>query len=121
MDTKQQFPTTTNPGWGFYGTMRGYAEIAWPLAMTAIADATGENHDSVRAFLDGRPGRHFANEVLDLVDGKTPMADAIAAVATRWMAWRTTRRMSHNDGIPAGLPYLTGMVIACAIDEEDAA
>ena len=121
MDTTQQIPTTTNEGWGFYGTMRGHAETAWPVAMAIIAKHTGENYDNVRAFLDGRPGRHFADEVLDRMARTTPMAQAIDDTATNWMAWRTTRREYRHSGVPAGLPYLTAQVIACAIDEETAA
>lgn len=121
MNTEQQIPATTNEGWGFYGTMRGHAENAWPLAVEIIAKHTRENYDSVRVFLDGRPGRHFADEVLDRMARSTPMAQAIDETAAKWMAWRTTRRQFQRDGIPAGLPYLTGMVIALAIEEESAA
>ena len=34
-------PATCNEAWGFWGTMNEHAAAAWPLAMTAIADATG--------------------------------------------------------------------------------
>jgi hypothetical protein len=34
-------PPTENQGWGFWGTMREHAAPAWPIAFTAIYDATG--------------------------------------------------------------------------------
>lgn len=111
-------PATTNEVWGFYGTMRGHAENAWPLAMQAIAAATGEDYDSIRAFLDGRHGRHFADEVLDRMDRNTPIEHAIDETAAKWMTWRTTRLQYRQEGIPAGLPYLTAQVIACDTDED---
>lgn len=40
--TNTNIPATRNEGWGFWGTMGGHACIAWPLAMTAVTDATGE-------------------------------------------------------------------------------
>ena len=33
--------------------MGGYASVAWPLAMIAIAEATGQSLEEVRAFLAG--------------------------------------------------------------------
>lgn len=50
--TNTHIPATRNEGWGFWGTMGGHACIAWPLAMTAVADATGKDLDIVRGFLE---------------------------------------------------------------------
>ena len=60
MNTNQQIPATQNEAWGFWGTMNEHASAAWPLAMTAISDATSQPLESVRLFLDSRHGRHFA-------------------------------------------------------------
>ena len=61
MITSTQIPAPTVTDWGLYGTMNEQAEAAWPLAMTAISDATGQPLESVRTFLDSRHGRHFAD------------------------------------------------------------
>ena len=40
MTTTNPIPTTQNDAWGFWGTMNNDAQAAWPIAMTAISDAT---------------------------------------------------------------------------------
>jgi len=110
-------PATRNEGWGFWGTMNGHACIAWPLAISAVADATDADLDTVRAFLDSRHGRHFADDVQNgLYEGKA-LPDAIHAATGRWMDWTIGRQISKDYGIPRGLPYLTGFVIHCEIVE----
>jgi len=79
------------------------------------ADATDEDFDTVRAFLDSRYGRHFADEVQNgLYDGKEMKDDA----TQKWMSWTIGRQASKDYGIPRGLPYLTGFVIQSRIDAE---
>src|SRR5918993_2246044 len=58
---------TANQAWGFFGSIRHHADSdqAWALAFPAIAAATGASGEGVRAFLDRRQGRHFADEVAD--------------------------------------------------------
>ena len=121
MNTTTQIPATQNETWGFWGTMSEHASAAWPLAMNAISDATGQPLESVRAFLDSRHGRHFADDVQNgLYEGKA-LADAINAATQRWMGWTIGRQTSKQYGIPRGLPYLTGFVIHCEICDEMAA
>ena len=118
--TINQIPTTQNTDWGFWGTMNEHAAAAWPLAMTAISDATHQPLDSVRIFLDSRHGRHFADDVQNgLFDGKT-LQDAVNAATTKWMGWTIGHQTSKDYGIPRGLPYLTGFVIHCDICDEQA-
>ena len=118
MNTTTQIPATQNEAWGFWGTMNEHASAAWPLAMVAISDATGQPLESVQVFLDSRHGRHFADDVLNqLLTGST-LADAIHAAATQWMTWKITRHTAKDYGIPRGLPYLTGFVIHCEITDE---
>ena len=118
MTTTTQIPATQNDAWGFWGAMNEQANAAWPLAMTAISQATGESLDAVRIFLDSRHGRHFADDVQNgLYDGAS-LTDAIHAATGRWMGWTIGRQTSKQYGIPAGLPYLTGFVIHCAIIDE---
>ncbi len=104
-------PATENEAWGFFGTMNDHAEAAWPLAMTAISDATQQPVDAVRAFLDGRSGRHFADGVVGRMHYGAQLGDAIAATVKEWMGWKIGRLTSRDYGIPQGLPYLTGFVI----------
>ncbi len=79
MNTTQQtnIPATQNEAWGFWGTMNEYAEAAWPMAMTAISDATGQPLESVRTFLDSRHGRHFADDVHNGLFAGANLKDAI--------------------------------------------
>ena len=121
MNATTQIPATQNDTWGFYGTMNEQAEAAWPLAMTAISDATCQPLESVRTFLDSRHGRHFADDVQNGLYAGAALADAIEQATARWMGWTIGRSTSKQYGIPKGLPYLTGFVIHCEIIEESLA
>lgn len=121
MNTTTQIPATQNESWGFYGTMNEHAEAAWPIAMTAISDATCQPLESVRTFLDSRHGRHFADDVQNGLFAGANLADAIEQATQRWMGWTIGRSTSKQYGIPKGLPYLTGFVIHCEIVEESPA
>ena len=116
--TTTHIPATQNEAWGFWGTMNDQAQTAWPIAMTAISDATYQPLDSVRAFLDSRHGRHFADDALNGLHAGLNLQDAIHAATQRWMGWTIGRLTSKQHGIPKGLPYLTGFVIHCEIVEE---
>ncbi|MCW7540657.1 hypothetical protein OOT46_22825 [Aquabacterium sp. A7-Y] len=105
---------------GFIGTMKEHAPAAWPLSMTAIAYATGQPLEAMRAFLDSASGRHFADDVLNRLRLGLPLADAIRAAVHAWMTWRIDARTERRRGIPRGLPYLTGFVIDAEIGEEAA-
>ncbi len=112
---------TQNEGWGFYGTMGKDANKAWPLALKYITEATGESHESVRAFLDSVHGRHFADDVRSYMHLGHTLDMSVQLSTNKWMAWTITRNTSRHYGIPKGLPYLTGFVIQCAIYEEESA
>ena len=118
MHTRTQIPATENTEWGFWGTLGAQAEAAWPLAMTAIAEATGEPLESVQAFLDSRHGRYFADDVLNGLAVGDDLPSAIDAATRRWMAWTIGRQTRRDYGIPRGLPYLTGFVVHAAIVAE---
>ena len=120
MNTTQQtnIPATQNEAWGLFGTLGEHAEAAWPIAMTAISDATYQPLESVRTFLDSRHGRHFADDVLNELHAGANLQDSINAATQRWMGWTIGRQTSKQHGIPKGLPYLTGFVIHCEIVEE---
>lgn len=119
--TNPAIPTSQNEAWGFFGSLNEDAQAAWPIAMTAIANATGESLESVRLFLDSRHGRHFSDDVRNEMLCGHPLNQAIATAVARWMGWRIDRRTAKEYGIPRKLPYLTGFVIHCAIVEELAA
>ncbi|MGH8429728.1 MAG: hypothetical protein ACREUF_04920 [Solimonas sp.] len=121
MTTTQQIPATQNDAWGFWGTMNEQASAAWPLAMTAISDATGQPLESVRIFLDSRHGRHFADDVQNGLHRGQALQDAIDAATQQWMGWKIGRQTSKDYGIPRGLSYLTGFVIHCEIAEDSLA
>lgn len=112
-----------NEDFGFWGTMQEHAEAAWSLALPAIARTTQCDPEQVRAFLDSRHGRHFADDVnnalflgANLQDAN--LQDAIKQTTQRWMTWSISSQTSKQYGIPKGLPYLTGFVVQAAIDEE---
>jgi len=111
-------PAPQTEAWGFWGTLNEQAPAAWSLAMTAIAEATGQSLDSVRIFLDSRHGRHFADDVQNGLYRGEALEDAIAATVHRWMDWTISRQTSRDYGIPRGLPYLTGFVMHCEITDE---
>jgi hypothetical protein len=111
---------TENEAWGFWGTMGARAAVAWPIAFTAIHDATGTDAASVHAFLDSRHGRHFADEVSNHLHTGAALPDAIARAAATWMGWRISARTAHETGIPRGLPYLTGYVLHAEIEADTA-
>ena len=121
MNTTNQIPATQNEDWGFWGTMNEQAAAAWPLAMTAISDATNQPLESVRLFLDSRHGRHFADDVLNALLIGNSVEQAVHAAVARWMGWTIGRVTSRDYGIPRGLPYLTGFVIHCEITDESLA
>ena len=114
-------PATRNETWGFWGAMNEHAATGWPLAMTAIANATGEDFDNIRAFLDSRHGRHFADDVHNAIYDGRVLPQGIIAATQKWMGWTIGRQTSKQYGIPRGLSYLTGFVIHCGIVAEQEA
>jgi len=114
-------PATENESWGFGGCLEQHAADSCPLAMTKVAEATGEDLETVRAFFDSRHGRHFGDDVLNALDAGCPLAEAIEAATQRWMGWTISRQTSKNYGIPKGLPYLTAFVVHAGLMAEDEA
>ena len=110
--------STQNESWGFWGTMGGHASVAWPVAMQQIAEITGEPPESVRAFLDSKQGRHFADSVQDGLANSLAIDAAVAQAIAKWMGWKIGRITASETGIPRGLPYLTGFVIHAQLIEE---
>ncbi|MHB1798531.1 MAG: hypothetical protein ACYCUI_09540 [Vulcanimicrobiaceae bacterium] len=121
MTMTPQIPATRNDAWGFWNTMNERANAAWPLAMTAISDATGQPLESIRTFLDSCQGRHFADDVLNQLHAGQALADAIHAATQQWMSWKIGHLTSRDYGIPRGLPYLTGFVSHYEIADESRA
>ncbi len=113
-----QMPATSNPDWGFFGGLRDQAEVAWPIAMAEISNATGQPLESAQAFLDSRYGRHFADDVHNGLYAGATLKAAIEQATQQWMGWTIGRQASKDYGIPRGMPYLIGFVIHCEIVEE---
>ena len=106
---------TRNEAYGFFGTMQlaGADPMqSWNAASAMIAAETEASVEAVRDFLDSRHGRHFADDVLNRLAEVGPhrLEEAIEATVGRWQAWRISRQTSRDEGIPRGLPYLTGWV-----------
>jgi hypothetical protein len=110
-----------NKDYGFFHAMtvcplrdRRSAEV-WTLASTTIAAAIRADSEDemigVRDFLDSRMGRHFADDVVGNMTGcNIDIETAIKSAIRRWQNWRISRQTEREEGIPAGLPYLTGWV-----------
>ena len=110
-----------NEDYGFFRVMtvcplreRRSAEV-WTLASRLIAAAiSADNEDEmigIRDFLDSRMGRHFADDVVGNMTGcNIDSETAIQSAIRRWQGWRISKRTEREEGIPAGLPYLTGWV-----------
>ncbi|MBN9568991.1 MAG: hypothetical protein J0H79_15470 [Alphaproteobacteria bacterium] len=121
-------PVTQNREWGFFGTMMqaGYnAFEAWDAASAAIADAIDDHEgyyapEGIRDFLDSRHGRHFADTVASNVNTGQTFEAALTAAIAQWQGWKIGPRLYREEGIPAGLPYLTGWVQHFAILNEAA-
>jgi len=119
--TDAAIPPSQNEAWGFFGTITHHAEprAAWALALPMIAEATGCSFDEVRAFLDSRYGRHFADMCAGRMTADAAGNEAaIRATVDQWMGWQTGRAESRDLGVPVGLPYLTGYTMAAAIAAE---
>ena len=108
---------TRNEPWGFWGIIARFengpaadAAKAWEIVSRRIAETTEASPEEVRDFLDSRHGRHFADDVTGELAKGRGLDRAVEGAVTRWMGWRIDRRTSRDEGIPRGLPYLTGWV-----------
>ena len=110
-----------NEGFGFFATLTSCAERdrrsteVWTLASALIAEALRADSEDemigIRDFLDSRMGRQFADDVVGNMMGcNIELEAAIASAIRRWQGWRISRQTERYEGIPAGLPYLTGWV-----------
>ena len=119
--TKHRILPSRNEDYGFFRALtvcperdRRSAEV-WVLASRLIAEAIRADSEDemigIRDFLDSRIGRHLADDVVGNMAGcNIGLEAAIAAAIRRWQGWRIDRATERSEGIPAGLPYLTGWV-----------
>lgn len=107
-----------NAEWGFYGTMAtahpGHEAAAWQAAFSALEAVAGPGTppEAVRFFLDGRYGRHFADDVLNAWGGSAEAA--VAEAVARWQGWRLSSRTAKEMGIPrlfVGRPLLEALLV----------
>jgi hypothetical protein len=123
-----------NKDYGFFRTMTvcpqrdRRSDEVWGLASTLISKAIRARSEDemigIRDFLDGRMGRYFADDVIGNMTGCNIDSEAAIKSAIRlWQDWRISRQLERDEGIPAGLPYLTGWVqhfaVAAAMAESD--
>ena len=116
---------TRNTEWGYFGTIARIETSpaiepteAWTIAVRRIAETTEASPEGVRDVLDSRYGRHFADDVAGKLSKGMGLEEAIEVAVARWMGWRIDRRTYREEGIPAGLPYLTGGVTHFLILDE---
>lgn len=104
---------TENPEWGFHGEMVRVgqdANEAFDLAARQIGDETKTGGFAAAEFLDSRYGRQFGDDVVNATTQGLDLPRAIKAAIDRWMSWTIGSQISRETGIPADLPYLTGIV-----------
>ena len=110
-----------NEDYGFFQTLTNCplrdrrSDEVWALASKLIATAMHVDSEDemigIRNFLDSRMGRHFADDVVSaLQNGALDSETAISSAICRWQGWCISSRTTREEGIPAGLPYLTGWV-----------
>jgi hypothetical protein len=109
-NSKQGTVPTRNEAWGFYGTMEGQAEQAWPIAMKSIAQATQEPAEAVRNFLDSRSGRYYADDVRSAIHKGAGLEQAVEQATERWMGWRLGRTSAGEIHMPIGTAMLVAYV-----------
>ena len=95
---------TQNEAWGFWGTMGERAAASWPLAFTAIGGATQQDAHAVRAFLDSRHGRHFADQVLSEMSHGLALQEAIDATTRSTWPGRLGAGPAGRAGSPLACP-----------------
>lgn len=126
--------SSRNEDFGFFRTItncplrdRTSADV-WTLAARLIAKAIRAGSEDemigIRDFMDSRMGRHFADDVVSNMTGCNIGCEAaIKSTIRTWQDWRISRRTEAEEGIPEGLPYLTGWVqhfaVAAAMAESD--
>ena len=91
--TMDQILPNRNEAWGFVGTLENHADTkdAWEIAFYAIAEQTCASKEGVRAFLDSRSGRHFADDVSNYLGKGNSLQHSIDNAIDRWMSWSTTK------------------------------
>ena len=115
-----------NEDHGFYGQMSTCAlrdrptDRIWAVTCAFIGLATGagtgDEMRGIRDFLDSSMGRHFADDVIEALQGRAINNEiAIIKAIEKWQAWTISVETQREEGIPAGLPYLTGWVQHFAI------
>lgn len=118
---------TQNSGWGFWGTLAAQlgsreADHAWGYASRhLLAACEGVDAESVRAFLDSKHGRHFADDVFNAYGpgGAHHLDQAVNMATSKWKAWRVSARTARTNDMPADvarLGYLKAFVILAGIE-----
>jgi len=120
MSSENSILPSQNKKWGFWGTMVHLkkATESWPLAMSGIAKASDQPPEAVRAFLDSRDGRYFADEVGAFLGEGLSVSDAVSKAVHRWMA--PANKKSGFESFPAETPYLTACILSVQAEADSA-
>lgn len=88
---------TTNPNYGFYGTIRHHAdpEQAWMATFEALQAATKYEERVVGHFLDSRRGRHFADSVAEFLADGAQLPSAVGLALVVWGVSNLRHEMSR--------------------------
>lgn len=115
---------TQNESYGFYGTMLNDAaknnwsiEKAWELASNKLLDNTPGNAKKIRAFLDSRSGRHFADDVHNGLHSGKDLKGAIDYAIEKWKGWKAPKDIIRQYKLAQGTNYLEAEILAAATGE----
>jgi hypothetical protein len=108
----QDLPRPRNLSRGFWGTL-GKAGIepamAWPIALLALMDTSGEPLESISTFLDSRMGEQFARAVMVHTHAGAGIGRAVRLVTDDWMA-RPLDEIARLVYRLDDLPFLVGWI-----------
>ncbi len=111
-DAPPELPSSRFPSRGYWNTMRKASiepALAWPIAMMALIDATGEPVEAIRVFLDSRMGDQFAREVIEHMGAGVGLGRAVRIVTDTWMA-RSLDEIARLVYRLDALPFLVGWI-----------
>lgn len=107
-----ELPSSRFPSRGYWNTMLKAGiepALAWPIAMLALIDATGEPVESIRVFLDSRMGDQFARAVIEHIGSGVGLGRAVRIVTDAWMA-RSLDEIARLVYRLGELPFLLGWI-----------
>jgi hypothetical protein len=108
----QDLPCPRDLSRGFWGAIRKAGiepAVAWPIALLALMDATGEPLESIRIFLESRMGDQFARAVVAHTRTGIGLGRSVRLVTDDWMA-RPLDEIARLVYRLDELPFLVGWI-----------